>query len=422
MTSIKQILSDRAVRSVFQTIIDLDSGEVVGYEALARGPVGPLESPTAMFSAARAEQLLPELDEACRDAAFIGAAAAGMSAPLTLFVNVEPEVLNGAPIGRLLAFANRAPSDLEVVLEITERALARHPAELLATVERVRDLGWGVALDDVGAEPASLTFMSLLQPDVIKLDLRIVQDRPSFAIAAIMNAVNAYAERTGALVLAEGIETPAHLKVAQGLGCTLGQGWLFGPAGPTEARDFAIGKLNLLEARRVWTAGALTSPFACLPPETNLRRSPKAMLVEVSKQLEREAIRIGESCVVASTFQDARHFTPATAERYCKLVQNVGFACALGENLPAEPLPGLRGASLLTADPLRDEWAVVVLSPHFSAALLGRDLGDTGPDMERMFEYTLTYRRPTVIQAACCLLARVVQHVPSPEGAEGADG
>ena len=60
--------------------------------------------------------------------------------------------------------------------------------------------------DDIGADSASLTFMPLLRPDVIKLDPRLVQDRPGPAIAEIVHAVNAYAERTGALVLAEGIE------------------------------------------------------------------------------------------------------------------------------------------------------------------------------------------------------------------------
>jgi len=58
-------------------------------------------------------------------------------------------------------------------------------------------------------------------------------------------------------------------------------------------------------------------------------------------------------------------------------------------------------------------WGVVVLSPHFSAALLARDLGDTGPDMDRTFEYALTYRRDTVTAAAQQLLLRVA---PRPAG------
>jgi EAL domain-containing protein (putative c-di-GMP-specific phosphodiesterase class I) len=132
-----------------------------------------------------------------------------------------------------------------VVLEITERALATRPAELLRTVERVRSVGWGVAVDDVGAEAMSLAFMPLLRPDVVKLDLRLVQERPGPAIAEIMNAVNAHAERTGSVVLAEGIEDEAHLAMARALGATLGQGWLFGRPGPGPVEGAVPGSLVL---------------------------------------------------------------------------------------------------------------------------------------------------------------------------------
>ncbi|MBJ7452787.1 MAG: EAL domain-containing protein, partial [Blastococcus sp.] len=85
---------DGGVRSVFQPIVDLDSDCVVAYEALARGPEGPLERPDAMFAAARAAGRLAELDEACRAAAFRGAVAHNLLAPTTVFVNVEPDVLD----------------------------------------------------------------------------------------------------------------------------------------------------------------------------------------------------------------------------------------------------------------------------------------------------------------------------------------
>ncbi len=220
-------------RRVLQPIVDLDTGAVVAYEALARGPRGTaLEMPSDLFDAARAHGLLGELAGACRRAALRGAVDAGLLAPLTLFVNVEPEVLDAAPLAELHALAEGAPGDLRVVVELTERALAARPAELLRTVERVRSLGWGVALDDVGAEAMSLALMPLLRPDVVKLDLRLVQDRPGPAVAQIMNAVNAYAEESGALVLAEGIEDEGHLRMARALGARLGQGWLFGRPAP----------------------------------------------------------------------------------------------------------------------------------------------------------------------------------------------
>jgi diguanylate cyclase (GGDEF)-like protein/PAS domain S-box-containing protein len=409
--SLDEVLAAGAVSSVFQPILDLDTGLLVAYEALARGPHGRLARPDALFAAARAEGRLAELDAACRVAAFRGAVEHGLLAPLTLFVNVEPEVLDSAPLDDLLAIAQGAPGQLRVVLEITERALAARPADLLRTVERVRDLGWGLALDDVGADVLSLAFMPLLRPDVVKLDLRLVQERPGPQIAEIMNAVNAYAERSGALILAEGIETEQHLSTARALGARLGQGWLLGRPAAGPAPGHQLGRLVLPAAPPADSEG---SPFGCLAPGTPLRRSPKNLLIEVSKQLEREAMRVGQSCVVAATFQEAKHFTLATTRRYRDLVERTGFVCAVGEGLSAEPVPGVRGADLAPDDPVRGEWDVVVLGPHFAAALLARDLGDTGPDLQRTFEYALTYDRNTVIRAAQALLIRVAPRIPAP--------
>jgi diguanylate cyclase (GGDEF)-like protein len=405
---------DGGVHSAFQQIVDLDSDRVVAYEALARGPEGPLARPDAMFAAARAAGRLAELDGACRAAAFRGAVEQGLLAPATVFVNVEPEVLDSAPLADLLSIADAAPGELRVVLEVTERALAARPAELLRTVERVRRLGWGIALDDVGADPMSLSFMPLLRPDVVKLDLRLVQGRPGREVAQVMNAVNAYAESTGALVLAEGIETEAHLETALSLGASLGQGWFFGRPAAGPDTDRRAGELVLPAPQPGAADDGSGSPFGCLPRGTRLRRSAKSLLIELSKQLEREAVRVGETCVVAATFQEARHVTPSTERRYAELAATTGFVCAVGEGLAVEPLPGIRGASLEPGDPVRDEWDVVVLGPHFAAALLARDLGSTGPDLDRQFEYALTYERATVVDAARALLSRVA---PSPDAA-----
>jgi diguanylate cyclase (GGDEF)-like protein/PAS domain S-box-containing protein len=411
-SALAALLAAEALHSVFQPIIDLDTGEVVAYEALVRGPEGPLSGPAALFATARKVGMLAELDGACRAAAFRGAARSGVVAPLTLFVNVEPEVLDAAPLDELLALADGVPGELRIVLEITERALAARPAELLRTVARVRNLGWGVALDDVGVESASLAFMSLLRPDVVKLDLSLVQERPSPVIAEIMNAVNAYAERSGALLLAEGIETEQHLATAMALGATLGQGWLYGRPSADPQPQAPSNALELLAGLQTVDEPMLVSPFAALPAGARLRRSPKRLLVELSKQLEREAMRLGDTCVVAATFQHGRHFTPSSAQRYRDLVERTGFVCALGEDLPDEPVPGLRGAALAEGDPLLGEWDIVVLSPHFSAALLARDLGDAGPDADRTFEYALTYDRDAVTRAAHGLLSRVAPRQP----------
>ncbi len=417
MSELHGVLAAGSVRAVFQPIVELSTGAVVAYEALARGPQGTFERPDVMFAEARRIGRLADLDELCRRTALRGAIEQGILAPLTLFVNVEPEVLDSAPLDELLALAAGAPGEVQVVLEITERAIGARPAELLATVERLRAEGWKVALDDVGADDMSLAFMSLLRPEVVKLDLRLVQQRPGPAIAEIMNAVNAYAERTGALILAEGIEDASHLKMATALGATLGQGWLFGRPAPTQAAGLPISSLELPQL--VPALGGGTSPFACLPEGFELRRSQKPLLIEVSKHLEREAVRQGSTCVVVAAFQEARHFTVPTAHRYRELVDAVAFVGALGEDLPISPAAGVRGAALHPTDAVRGEWDIVVLAPHFAAALLARDLGDAGPDMERTFEFALTYDRDTVVAAAQSMLSRIVAQAPREPGTAG---
>lgn len=413
--SLDQVVRQGHLRTVFQPIVDLATGAVQAHEALTRGPEGRWSSPADLFTGARAAGLLAELDHACRLSAFRAAVRTGLVSPSRIFVNVEPEVLESGALDELAAFSKGVPAGLDVVLEVTERSLASRPAELLRTVESVRGLGWRVALDDVGAEPASLAFMALLRPEVVKLDLGLVQAPASRPTAEVMHAVNAYAEASGAVVLAEGIETEQHLDRALALGATWGQGWLLGRPTATPEPPAAAGLQSL-----AWTPPLVAppfhsaSPFACLPVgSTSLRRSSKRLLVELSKQLEREAVRLGPTSVVAATFQYARHFAGPTRQRYAELAAATGFVCVLGEGLSETPMPGVRGATLTSGDPVLGEWDVVVLSPHFSAALLARDLGDDGPEMERRFEYALTYDRETVVLAAQALLSRV-----APRGAE----
>jgi EAL domain-containing protein (putative c-di-GMP-specific phosphodiesterase class I) len=195
--ALDDVIRERNVVSLYQPIFDISNHElsredfpIVAYEALARGPHGsPLESPEMLFGTARATGRLVELDWVCRAAAVLGAMDAGLKAPFTLFCNMEPEAIDSPPPVGLGDIWEHAKNSLRVMTEITERAMTLRPAELLASAGVIRDLGWGIALDDVGAEPASLALMPFLDPDVIKLDLRVIQDTPTEALAEVVNAV-----------------------------------------------------------------------------------------------------------------------------------------------------------------------------------------------------------------------------------------
>jgi EAL domain-containing protein (putative c-di-GMP-specific phosphodiesterase class I) len=372
-----------------------------------------------MFDAARRGGRLGALDWACRAAAFAGALEGGLEPPLTLFVNVEPEALDMPCPEHFARLQERAGERLRIVLEITERALTARPAELLHAIARVRGAGWGIALDDVGADTRSLALMPLLRPEVVKLDLRLVQTQPSTEIAEIVNTVNAERERTGAVVLAEGIETEAHLVTARALGATLAQGWLFGRPGRLpiaavggRAPDRALGSIDRP------AESAARTPYDAVAGTRETRLADKRLLLSISLRLEQQAAALGETAVILSAFQSAERFTAATQRRYTMLAGDTAFVAALGVGMEREPAPGVRGAALDPDDPLLGEWSVIVLGPHFAAALVAQDLDDDGPEMERRFEFALTYDRALVIEAANTLMRRViplgVAPVPAP--------
>jgi DICT domain-containing protein len=111
--------------------------------------------------------------------------------------------------------------------------------------------------------------------------------------------------------------------------------------------------------------------------------------------------------VILSAFQEAKHFTKATVRRYETLARGASLVAAFGVGLGETPAHGVRGAELDPDDPLAGEWSVLVVGPHFTGALVGRDLGDAGADRDRRFAFAMTYDRALVLDAARTLMARI---------------
>jgi len=404
-SSVAAVIDARAVRSVYQPLVDLYSGETVGYEALARGPKGSaLERPDQLFAAAREAGLEEELEWSCQRAALEGALRSGLSPGQALFINLEPGVSMANRPTQMAELGAAARARFPIFAELTERALTANPAELLATVVRLRSIGVRIALDDVGADARSLALMPLLAPEVIKLDLRLVQENPSHQIAEIVHAVSAEAERTDALVLAEGIETEAHRQTALALGARYGQGWLFGR--PAELPPPGRALSGSVPQPRTRTEVA-SSPFEVVSAERPTRRATKRLLLALSLQIEAQASGLGASAVLLSSFQEAQYFTPLTAARYARISLAAALVGALGVGFSQTPVAGVRGVGLEETDPLRGEWDVVVIGSHFAMAFVARELGDMGADMERRFDFAVTYDRELALEAARAMMARV---------------
>jgi len=398
-STLGEILDNRAVRSVYQPIVDLETGALFGFEALVRGPEGsPLERPDQLFAAARAEGRLADLDELCQRAAITGAHAHAVRAPLTLFVNAEPDKTGFGPLPEL-------GRGMRGVVELTERTLTNRLAELLPAVQRARADGWGIALDDVGADTRSLALMPVLRPDVIKLDLRLVQEQPTPEIAAIAGAVGAQAERTGATVVAEGIETPEQVQYARALGATLGQGFHFGHPSPEPRGGNVTGvPLPLLTTAlpHPWQA-----PFDLASARRPVRRGTMPLLASISRELERQAARGHRTSLLISSFPGSHGSDENIDTVYEELAANLAFVATLSVGVPPNLRPGLRGVSIRDDDPFRGTWNVVVLGAHFAAMLAAREDGLAGSDEDQAFDFVVTYDRDIIVECAQALMLRI---------------
>ncbi len=403
-SALDELLLPGGVRCVYQPFVDLDSGSVVAYEALMRGPEGTRwESPMALLEAARGTGRLAELERASLTASLTDAEQLSGGRPLTLFVNLEPTTLTERLDVVLEVLAGRA-ANVQVVVEITERALAVDLAGVLAGAERLRAIGCAIALDDVGVHPESLAFIPLLRPEVVKLDLMLLRTVKDPATVAVAGAVRAYAEQSGAEVVAEGIETAPDLTRALVLGATLGQGWLWGRG----ERRFAPSAYSpeRFTARPIGAALNRT-PYEIIGADRRVRHAPKHLLVPLSRTLELMAMDATVPPVLLAAFEHEQFFRPSTARQFTSLAARLPFVAALGVDMPPSPAPGVRGAALAVQDPLAKEWTVVVLGAHTSAALMARDLGDTGADRDRQFEFVVTYDLALVTAAAHSMVGRL---------------
>ena len=392
------VLDGVGLTCAYQPVVHLDTGDVVGYEALAR--CGDTD-PESMLDTARSAGRLEEFDWRCRAQALTGALDGELGNSLTLFVNVEPDTAALVP-EQYAELVDASGASLRIVLEVTERAVVQQPAELLRLVDWARERSWGIALDDIGEDPGSLAMMPFLEPDVIKLDLRLVQQRPTAEIGLIMSAVLAQAERTGAVIVAEGVEDDAQREAALALGATLGQGWMYGRPEPLPEQLPVVE--HVVPLHRSWPHRDDPTPFTLVRAALPVRRASKAQLLSVAMHLEEQAVAWSDGPVVLSTFQDGELLDATTTDRYSLLADRGSFVAALRTGGALTVGAGVRSAALPTGHRLGDEWSVVVVGPHYAGALVARQ---ASTDQEDGYDYVVTHRRDLVVEAGRSLLRHV---------------
>lgn len=231
-SELDSIIRRQRLKPLFQPIVDMASGQLLGVEALIRGPLdSPLHSPAALFKAALRDGQLYALDLACRAAAIAAFARQPHQPELLLFINITPAGLKAeqsqrGATARMLADHGLTPR--QVVVELSEQYAIEDPELLKAAVAHYRQLGFLVALDDLGAGYSSLKLWSQLRPDIVKIDRYFISGiHTDPTRKAFVRSLVELGRATGARIIAEGIENREEWQQLTRMGLQYGQGFLF---------------------------------------------------------------------------------------------------------------------------------------------------------------------------------------------------
>lgn len=226
--TLRAMLDSDDLVTMFQPIYHLETGIVYGYEALTRGPDNTeFESAEALFSFAEQTDLILELERRCRSRAF-GLGRAG-GEPTRLFINCSVQCLYDREFNPETLSAEASRAGLEphqVVFEITERVAVHDWERFRTTLRSLKQHGFSVAIDDMGAGYSNLKLLAEIEPDYLKLDISLVRGAESNLVKLeLLRTLQNLARKIGAQVIAEGLETQAEHRVVKDLGIPYGQGF-----------------------------------------------------------------------------------------------------------------------------------------------------------------------------------------------------
>ncbi|WP_328869167.1 aminotransferase class I/II-fold pyridoxal phosphate-dependent enzyme [Streptomyces sp. NBC_00287] len=255
----------------YQPVVDITVGQVAGFEALVRWPGAPRPPvlPEQFITLAEETGHIATLgawvlENAVHDAASLQNLSPPHDGPPFISVNVSARQFRDHgfldQVGRALRTPGLAPGSLQ--LELTETVLLRRDSEIQAVLHALKDLGVRIAVDDFGTGFSSLRYLRDFPIDVLKIDKSFIDDITSDAQqVALVEGIVRLAETLGLQVIAEGIEDPAQRDLLAGMGCRLGQGYLF-------ARPMSIEQTERILRRR--GTGSATAKAHPAPP---VRRS-----------------------------------------------------------------------------------------------------------------------------------------------------
>jgi diguanylate cyclase (GGDEF)-like protein len=214
-------------RVVVQPIVDLTSEKPVGYELLCRSTIREFEFPDDFFRVCMENNLLTLADHYCLRACMKTSAA--WPPGVRRHVNLFPSTLISIPVQQLLEEMSFNPVSKSCCVEISEKQIIGDPTTILGPVRALKKAGIQIAIDDVGYGRTCLESLTILEPEIIKIDTKSITgigQNPSM-IRPLQHLLK-ITDILGADAIAEGIETESDWKTLRDLGVKQGQGYLWG--------------------------------------------------------------------------------------------------------------------------------------------------------------------------------------------------
>jgi diguanylate cyclase (GGDEF)-like protein len=232
--AVAEVIARSQLRPVYQPIVELATGRVIGFEGLIRPiPPAPFIDPGSLFTAAAASGHLLALDLTCVET--IVAGARDLAPEFHLSVNLTPATIEAPEFSTASLLSILARQDFppeRLIIELTEQQPITDLERVRLKLETCRGAGIRLAADDVGAGNAGLRLLSEMRFDIVKVDLSLIQRSASSASSsAVVESVVSFATRTGALVVGEGVERTEQVAQLLALGVPAGQGYLLGRPG-----------------------------------------------------------------------------------------------------------------------------------------------------------------------------------------------
>jgi diguanylate cyclase (GGDEF)-like protein len=262
-----ELMREGRVTTLFQPIVDPRSRGVCGYEALTRGPSDSwLHAPQNLFEAARRAGLKVELDFLCMQNAFKRFVTARVSGQL--FINVSPDTIYEHPnfAQRFVDLASGVGMPMDrCVIELTEESLLEDYDRLRSAMQRLREVGCAIAIDDLGAGSSGLRTWSELKPDYVKIDRYFVTgiDADATKLEFVRSMLD-MGRAMGCRVIAEGVETERECRELVDLGLDRLQGHLFGR--PSTTPVVTLQQLESLDRSIVTYTALLAEHIATYVP------------------------------------------------------------------------------------------------------------------------------------------------------------